>query len=106
MISGRGSPPASQAISRSLEDRPRLHGDQTGYDQSETHTAQTQHRVLLVRRTHGSKEPTLGGVGLASLVVDGHLDGELVEVGQELVQGWVDQPDRDRQHRPSRRGSG
>ena len=80
-----------------LEDRARLHLEQSGDDDAETHAAQPEHRVLLVQLVHGLQHPQVALALLAARL--GHRDPhrQLGDVGQELVQRRVEQPDRDGQ---------
>ena len=87
-----GCPVALAACDRRLEDGARLHLGNFGERHREAAAAEAEHRVELVQ---------LGGAAL-QLVGSGahgrgHFGDLLVRVGQELVQGRVEQPDRDGQ---------
>ena len=82
---------------RGLEDRPGLHGEQVRDGDAEPDAAQAEHGVLLVQALDGGEQLAVALLALAARVRDGQLDRELGEVGQELVQRRVDEPDRDRQ---------
>jgi hypothetical protein len=60
-------------------------------------TAQAEHRVLLVHALHRRQQLALSLLALPTGVGDGQLDRQLGQVGQELVERRVDQPDRHRQ---------
>ncbi len=78
-----------------VEDGARLDLDEVRGDQTEATAAKTQHRVLLVHRPDGREQLlVLRGRRVPRL---GHLDQLVLEVGQELVQRRVDEPDDDGQ---------
>src|SRR4029077_13517828 len=76
-------------------DRADLHLEQAGDDQAEPDAAQAEHRVLLVQPAYRGEQYLVLLRG--RVAGQGDLDGEFGEVGQELVQRRVDQPDRGRQ---------
>ncbi len=95
MISGCGSLARLLPLGGRVRDRPDLHGEQAGDDQAEPDAAQAEHRVLLVQPADRLQQPQVLLGGLVPGQRD--LDRQLGEVGQELVQRRVDQPDGDRQ---------
>ena len=82
-------------LRRGVRDRADLHGVEAGDDQAEADAAQAEHRVLLVQAAHRVEQFLV----LVRRVIAGQrdLDREVGEVGQELVQRRVEQPDGDRQ---------
>ena len=80
---------------RGVEDGARLDLHEVGDHEAQAAAAQPKHRVLLVHRLDGREQllVLLGG-GVTCL---GHLDQLVLEVGQELVERRVDEPDDDRQ---------
>ena len=82
-------------LGRGVRDRADLHVQQPGDDQDEPDAAQAQHGVLLVQAAHRVEQLAvlLGGL----VARQRHLDRQVGEVGQELVQRRVDQPDGHRQ---------
>ena len=105
MISGRGVPWAAIRSAAASRDRARLHAEQAGDLDAEADAAQAEHRVLLVEPADVREQRRGVLVDLAALLGEGDLDAELGEVGQELVQRRVEQPDGHRAGRPSPRGS-
>ena len=97
MISTRGTPPALMPLGRRLEDRPGLHLEQAGDDHAEPDAAQPEHRVLLVQPVHRLQHPQVALARLAARLGDRHPHRQLGDVGQELVQRRVEQPDGHRQ---------
>ena len=95
MISGVRVPARLDPVGRRVRDRPDLHGVQAGDDQAEPDAAQAEHRVLLVQPADLLEQLAV----LVGRLVAGQrdLDRQLGQVGQELVQRRVEQPDRDRQ---------
>jgi len=67
-----------------VRDGPDLHAEQAGDDQVEPDAPEPEHRVLLVRPAALGEYPPLLGRGLVAL--QGDLDRQVGEVGQELVQ--------------------
>ena len=94
---GTGVAAETLAEARGLRDGTHLQREQPRDHQAQSHTAQTQHRVRLVQTSHRAQQSQVGLVRLALLLGHGHPNGQFGEVGQELVQGRVDQPDRHRQ---------
>ncbi len=93
----RGSAGAG-ALDDRLGDRPHLHGHQPRYHQCEPYAAQAEHRVLLVHAVHGVEQLHVVRVRLpAGGLGGGDAHGEVGAVGQEFVQGWIQEPDGDRQ---------
>ena len=74
---------------RGAHDRPHLHLVDLGIEDAQPAAAGAQHRVDLAQRLDPRGDPLLARA-------------ELLQRGQELVQGRVEQPDRDRvaRHRP------
>ena len=85
------------ALRRRLRDGPDLHREQAGDDQAEAHAAQAQHRVLLVQAVDGLEEPQFVLVRLLAGLRQGDADRQFGDVGEELVQRRVQEPDRDRE---------
>ena len=63
----------------------------SGIDQAQAAAAQTQHGVLLVHRLDGRQQ--LAVLGRGGVAGARHLDQLVLEVGQELVERRVDEPD-------------
>ena len=84
-------------VGRGLQDRARLHLEQAGDDHAEAHAAQAEHRVLLVQLVHRLQHPQVALALLAARLGHRHAHRQLGDVGQELVQRRVEQPDRHRQ---------
>ena len=80
---------------RRLGDRPHLHREQTRNDQTEAYATQAEHRVLLVHPADLGEQVLFLGGGLVAL--QGDLDRQVRQVGQELVQRRVDRADDHRQ---------
>ena len=95
MTSGCGSLPACLSSRGRVRDRADLHVGQAGDDQAEPDAAQAEHGVLLVQPAHRGEQllVLLGG----RVAGQRDLDGQIGQVGEELVQRRVDQPDRHRQ---------
>ena len=93
MISTCGSPPACLRAKRGFEDRLRLHAVQTGLEDAEAHSACAEHRVGLTPLLRGGEQHATFVVELAERV----LHEQLLDVGEELVQRRVEQPDGDGQ---------
>ena len=87
------SPAALEQVGRGRAQRPDLHLVEPAAHDAEPDAARADHRVRLVQTPHGPES--------ARLLVESSLGeprGRQVEqVGQELVQRWVEQPDRDGQ---------
>ena len=100
MILAMGLPAGLLDRDLGVEDGARLDLHEVGDHEAQAAAAQAQHRVLLVHRLDGREQlAVLGARGVAGL---GDLDELLLEVGQELVERRVDEPDDDGQavHRP------
>jgi hypothetical protein len=99
---GVGWPPACWTAICGVQDGPGLDLDEVGDHQAQAAAAQAQHRVLLAHRVDGGQQLACPGVlgivlGRPALAQLGHLDQQVVMVGQELVERRVDQADHDRQ---------
>ena len=68
-----------------------------GNDDAEPDAAQPQHRVLLVQLVHRLQHAQVALALLAAGLGDRDAHGQLGDVGQELVQRRIEQPDGDRQ---------
>ena len=97
MTSGRGSLPACLSSAAGVRDRADLHVEQAGDDQGRA--GRRAGRASGSARAGGAprRSSSLVLLGRAVVAGQGDLDREVGEVGQELVQRRVDQPDRDRQ---------
>ena len=95
MTSGFGSLPAFFSSAAACAIARTCMSQQPGDDQDEPDAAQAEHGVLLVQPAHRVQQLAvlLGGL----VPGQGDLDRQVGEVGQELVQRRVDQPDGDRQ---------
>ena len=98
MISGCGVAARLDPVGGGLEDRPGLHGEQAGDD--DARAARRAGPASGSARAAAAR-PRAAAAGACracrATSASGHLDRQLGEVGQELVQRRVDQPDRDRQ---------
>ena len=71
--------------------------EQPGDDQAEPHAAQAEHRVLLVQPADRVEQRWSWPASSPRASASATFDRQLGEVGQELVQRRVEQPDRHRQ---------
>ena len=98
MISGRGSPPASIRSAAASRIGPRLHGEQARDHDAEADAAEPEHRVLLVQPPDRLEQLLVRARPCSSRSSSSAtLHRQVGEVGEELVQRRVDQPDRHRQ---------
>ena len=83
-----------EALDGGLGDGAHLELDEARHGQQQADPAQAEHRVGLVALAHHGQELLVGRVQLTALAVHGHLDAQLGQVRQELVQRRVDEAHR------------
>ena len=86
-------PTGGHPVQGGFHQGPHLHGVEAGLDHTEADAAGAEHRVDLVPRSGCLVQPAL----FVREADGGLLDGQLLDVGEELVERGVEQPDGDRQ---------